>query len=115
MGSDEVRSVYFILAAVYKLVRASRTTSRFDCTKAEAPVLRKCYENFGEQGWTIGYDVEGSVRRCSRDVRHKRSHNHRHACVQRTALVDEGPIDDDTLHLHAAVPLFGPQQGENVR
>ena len=47
MESDEVRSVYFILAAVYRRVRASRTTARFDCTKAEAPVLRKCYENFG--------------------------------------------------------------------
>ena len=61
------------------------------------------------------YDVEGSVRRCSRDVRNKRSRNHRHACVQRTSFVDEGPIAGDTFHLHAAVPLFGPQQGENVR
>ena len=54
MESDEVRSVYFILAAVYKRVRASRTTARFDCTEAEAPVQRKCYENFGEQGDIIG-------------------------------------------------------------
>lgn len=112
----KVRSVYFILAAVYKRVRASRTTARFDCTEAEAPEQRKCYENFGEQGRyyrTIGYDVEGSVRRCSRDVRHKRSRNHRHACVQRTSFVYEGPVAADTLHLHAVVPLIG--QGENVR
>ena len=52
--SDEVRLVYFILAAVYKRVRASGTTARFDCTKAEAPMQRKYYENFGEQGRIIG-------------------------------------------------------------
>ena len=39
----------------------------------------------------------------------------RHACVQGSSFVDEGPIAADTLHLHAAVPLFGQQQGEDVR
>ena len=69
--SNGVHLVYFILAAVYKRVRARRTTERLDCTKAEAPVQRKCCENVREQGryyQTIGYDVEGSVRRFSRDV-----------------------------------------------
>ena len=85
METDGIRSVYFILAAVYKRVRARRTTERFYSTEAKAPVQRKCYENVEEQGQyyrTISYDVKGSVRRFSRDVQHKRSHNHRHACVQ---------------------------------
>ena len=76
METDGVRSVYFCLAAVYQRVRARCTTERFYCNKAEAPVQRKCYENVVEQGRyyrTIGYDVEGSVRSFSRDVRHKRS------------------------------------------
>ena len=40
--TNGVRSFHFILAAVCKRVRA---TAHFDCTEAEAPVQRKCYQN----------------------------------------------------------------------
>ena len=65
------RSIYFPLAAVYKRVRAPRTTARFDCTVSEGPVQRKCYENFGEQGRyyrAIGYNVEGTITAATIDM-----------------------------------------------
>ena len=48
-----MESIWSILS-LQKWVRASWTTVCFDCTKAEAPVKRKCYRNFGEQGRIIG-------------------------------------------------------------
>ena len=102
--AEEPRSPFFRARGVHE--DDGSNPASFDCTEAEAPMPRKCYENLGEQGryyQRLSYDVEGSVRRFSRDLRHKCSHNHRHACVQRNSFVDEGPIAADTLQLHAAV------------
>ena len=51
----KVRSVYFILAAVYKRVRASRTTARFDCTEAE--VAENATKTSGNKADIIGRSV----------------------------------------------------------
>ena len=57
--TDGVRLVYFILAAVYKRVRARRTTEHFYCSKAEAPVQRKCYDVIGRlvTTWKSACDI----------------------------------------------------------
>ena len=89
MESDGVHLVYFILAEVSQSFLNYCVLWLYQSwSSCEKKMLQKLWRT-RPYYWTIGYDVEVSMRHFSRDMQHKCSRNHRHACVERNLFVDK--------------------------